>query len=105
MYALIGIAVVFAAVLGGFLLERGNPWVLLQPAELLIVGGAAAGIVMVANPPPVIRGMLRGTRAAFRPPTHNSKTFLGYMRMLYEIFCFIQRAGVVEFEKDVEDPS
>ncbi len=26
------------------------------------------------------------------------------MRMLYEIFCYIQRAGVVEFESDVEDP-
>ncbi len=26
------------------------------------------------------------------------------MRMLYEIFSFIQRAGVMEFEKDVEDP-
>lgn len=50
MYALIGIVAVFAAVLGGFLLEKGNPYVLLQPAELLIVGGAAAGIVMVANP-------------------------------------------------------
>jgi hypothetical protein len=37
MYALIGIAAVFAAVLGGFLLENGNPYVLFQPAELLIV--------------------------------------------------------------------
>lgn len=104
MHALIGIAVVFAAVIGGFLLESGNLYVLLQPAELLIVGGAAAGIVMVANPPAVIFRMWRGTLAAFRPPPHNPKSFLRYMRMLYEIFCYIQRAGVVEFESDVEDP-
>ena len=38
MLAIIGIVVVFVAVLGGFLLERGNPYVLMQPAELLIVG-------------------------------------------------------------------
>ena len=38
MLALLGIAAVFAAVLGGYLLEKGNPWVLLQPAELLILG-------------------------------------------------------------------
>ncbi len=104
MHALIGIAVVFAAVIGGFLLESGNLFVLLQPAELLIVGGAAAGIVMVANPPSVIFRMWRGTLAAFRPPPHNPKTFMRYMRMLYEIFCYIQRAGVMEFENDVEDP-
>ena len=104
MYALIGIATVFAAVMGGFLLEKGNPWVLFQPAELLIVGGAAAGIVMVANPPSVMRKMLRGAISAFRPPPRNSQSFLRYIRMLYEIFCFIQRAGVIEFENDVEDP-
>ena len=95
---------VFAAVLGGFLLEKGNLYVLLQPAELLIVGGAAAGIVMVANPPSLIRRMWRGTLAAFRPPPYNPLTFLRYMRMLYEIFSYIQRAGVAEFEKDVENP-
>ncbi|MCX6628094.1 MAG: MotA/TolQ/ExbB proton channel family protein, partial [Candidatus Solibacter sp.] len=105
MYALIGIAAVFAAVLGGFLLEKGNPWVLLQPAELLIVGGAAAGIVMVANPPSVMRKMWHGCRAAFRPPRRTRRDLLRNMRMLFEMFSFIQRAGIVEFEKDVEDPA
>lgn len=104
MYALIGIAAVFAAVLGGYLLESGNLFVLFQPAELLIVGGAAAGIVMVANPPAVIYKMWRGSLAAFRPPSRTPRTFLQSMRMLYEVFTFIQRAGVLEFEKDVEDP-
>ena len=104
MYALIGIAAVFAAVLGGFLLENGNPYVLFQPAELLIVGGAAAGIVMVANPPSVMRKMWRGCLAAFRPPSRTPQAFLRNMRMLYEIFTFIQRAGIMEFEQDVEDP-
>ncbi|MGD0778825.1 MAG: flagellar motor stator protein MotA [Candidatus Solibacter sp.] len=104
MYALIGIAAVFAAVLGGFLLESGNLYVLFQPAELLIVGGAAAGIVMVANPPALMRKMLRGCLAAFRSPPRTRQAFLRNMRMLYEIFCFIQRAGVMEFEQDVEDP-
>ena len=105
MYALIGIAAVFAAVLGGFLLEGGNTYVLFQPDELLIVGGAAAGIVMVANPPSLMRKMGRGCLMAFRPPPRTPQVFLRNMRMLYEIFCFIQRAGILEFEKDVEDPA
>jgi chemotaxis protein MotA len=104
MHALIGILAVFAAVVGGFLLERGNLFVLLQPAELLIVGGAAAGIIMVANPPTVIRRMWLGTRAAFRPPVRTPEVFLRHIRMLYEVFCFVQRAGASDLEKDVENP-
>src|SRR5664279_6363105 len=100
MVALLGIAVVFAAVFGGFLLEHGNPWVLLQPAELLIVGGAAVGIVIGANPPAVVRKMAKGCMAAFRPPRNTSPVLLRYLRMLFEVFSFIQRAGVVEFEED-----
>jgi len=104
MQAIFGILAVFLAVFGGFLLERGSLLVLLQPAELLIVGGAAAGIVAVANPPHVIRQMLEGARAAFRPATRTPQVFLRHIRMLYEVFCFVQRAGAMELEPDIEDP-
>ena len=39
MFAIIGIVVVFGAVLGGYLMEHGSVRVLVQPAELLIIGG------------------------------------------------------------------
>jgi chemotaxis protein MotA len=39
MFAIIGIVVVFGAVVGGYLMEHGNLRVLLQPAELVIIGG------------------------------------------------------------------
>jgi len=39
MFAIIGIIVVFGAVLGGYLMEHESVTVLLQPAELLIIGG------------------------------------------------------------------
>ena len=50
MFAIIGIVVVFGAVLAGYLMEHGNIKVLLQPAELVIIAGAAIGTVLVANP-------------------------------------------------------
>ena len=104
MAALLGIALVFAAVLGGFLLEQGNPYVLMQPAEALIIGGAAVGIIVVANPPEVIRKMARGAAAAFRQSVHTRQSFLRALRMLYEIFYFAQRAGNGELESHVDHP-
>lgn len=104
MLALVGIVVVFAAVFGGYMVEHGNPYVLLQPAELMIVGGAALGIVLVANSPAVIFKMLRGTFSAFRGTVHTRDSYLRNLRMLYEVFTFSQRAGIMALESDVETP-
>jgi chemotaxis protein MotA len=104
MLALIGIVLVFLAVLGGFLLEHGNIFVLLQPAELLIVGGAALGIMLVANSPAVIRKMWAGARSVFVHSPYTPAYFLRNLRMLYEVFGFVQRAGMMQLEQDVEDP-
>jgi chemotaxis protein MotA len=42
-FAIIGIVVVFGAVVAGYLMEHGHLAVLVQPAELLIIGGAGGG--------------------------------------------------------------
>jgi flagellar motor component MotA len=49
MFAIIGIVLVIGAILGGCLMEHGNVRVLIQPAELLIIGGAAAGTVLITD--------------------------------------------------------
>jgi len=48
MFAIIGILVVVGAVMGGYLMEHGNIKVLIQPAELVIIGGASLGTVLIA---------------------------------------------------------
>ena len=87
------------------MLERGNPYVLMQPAELLIVGGAAAGIILVANPPAVIRKMRHGVAAIFVASRYTREAFLRYLLMLFEVFVYSQKAGLGSLEPDVEDPS
>jgi chemotaxis protein MotA len=104
MLALGGIILVFLAVFGGYILERGNPYVLIQPAEILIVVGAALGITLVSNRPATIRKMCKGALLVFRSPVYTSAHFLSYLRMLYEVFAYVQRAGIVQLENDVEEP-
>ena len=50
MFSIIGMVVVLGAIVGGYLMEHGNLKVLMQPAELVIIGGAALGIAL-AQPP------------------------------------------------------
>lgn len=104
MLALLGIIVVFVAVLGGYVLEKGNPWVLLQPVEFLIIGGAALGIILVSNPPVVIRKMLKGLRETFHSAKHTRESYLQHLRLLFEIFSLARRSGPVILESHVEEP-
>ncbi|HBM7739336.1 TPA: flagellar motor stator protein MotA, partial [Escherichia coli] len=50
MSKIIGIIVVFASVLGGFLLSGGKIGAIIQPFEVLIIGGAALGAFLQSNP-------------------------------------------------------
>ena len=61
MFTIIGIVVVFGAVVAGYLMEHGNLKVLIQPAELVIIGGAAIGTVLIANPLHILKKIAGGT--------------------------------------------
>jgi chemotaxis protein MotA len=76
MFSIIGIVVVIGAVVGGYLMEHGNIKVLLQPAELVIIGGAAIGTLLIANPLPVIISILKGIAGVFGSGKYNKDLYL-----------------------------
>ena len=65
MISIIGIVIVLGAIAGGYLMEHGKLLVLLQPAELLIIFGAAVGTVVVANPLPTLIRIGKGLAGIF----------------------------------------
>jgi chemotaxis protein MotA len=105
MFAIIGIVVVFGAVAGGYLMEKGNLAVLMQPAELLIIGGAAAGTLLIANPPHVLGAILKGMLGAFTGSRYNKEWYLDSLKLLYEFFDQARRGGLSSLEAEVEDAS
>jgi chemotaxis protein MotA len=105
MFAIIGILVVFGAVIGGFLMEKGNLAVLMQPAELLIIGGAAAGTLLIANPPRVLSGILKGIAGAFTGSRYTKDWHLDSLKLLYEFFDLARKSGVASLEAEIEDVS
>jgi len=57
--------VVFGAVVAGYLMEHGNLRVLLQPAELVIIGDASIGTVLIGNPIYILKGIAGGIAGTF----------------------------------------
>lgn len=104
MFAIIGIVVVFGAIVGGYLMEHGNLKVLLQPAELLIIGGAAMGTMLIANPLPIIIRIGKGCAGAFLPSPFGKALYLEYLKMLNELFHYARKNGAVKLEADIEEP-
>ncbi len=104
MFAIIGIVVVFGAVLGGYLMEHGNIKVLLQPAELLIIGGAGVGTLLIANPLHILKAIAGGLPGVFKGSKFNKQWYLDSLKMMFELFTRARRDGLVAIEGDTDDP-
>lgn len=105
MFAIIGILVVFGAVIGGFLLEHGPIAVLIQPNEVLIIVGAALGTLLIANPLHTIKAVLGGVIGVFKGSQFTKKRYLESLKMLYDLFGRIRKEGPVAIENDIEKPA
>ena len=74
MFSIIGIVVVFGCIVAGYLMEHGNIKVLLQPAELIIIGGAALGTVLISNPVHTLKQMIGGLIGVFGSSKYGTTT-------------------------------
>ena len=104
MFVIIGILVVFGAVVGGYLMEHGNPRVLLQPAELIIIGGAVAGTVLAANPVHILKKIGGGIGAAFGGSKFSKARYIESLKMMYDLLNKARKEGLVALESDIEEP-
>ncbi|WP_297214089.1 MULTISPECIES: flagellar motor stator protein MotA [Thermodesulfovibrio] len=105
MTAIIGCVVVLGAVVGGYIMEHGNLSVLFQPAEVVIIFGAAIGALIIAAPPNVVVGVVKGTLSVLTGGKNYSKQdYLDVLLLLAELFTKIRKEGLISIEQDVEDP-
>jgi chemotaxis protein MotA len=105
MFAIIGIVIVFGSVLGGYLMEHGNIRVLIQPAELLVIGGAAIGTILIANPLHILKQIAAGVVSVFGGSKFTKQRYLDSLKMMYELLNKARREGLMALEGDVEDPA
>jgi chemotaxis protein MotA len=104
MFAIVGIVLVLGAVIGGFLMEKGHIEVLLQPAELLIIGGAAVGTLLAANPMHILKAIAGGLTGVLKGSKFDQKRYLNTLKMMYQFLNKVRKEGLLSVEGDVEKP-
>src|SRR5580700_6171455 len=104
MFAIIGILLVFACVVIGFLMEKGKLLVLVQPAELVTIGGAAIGTVLAANPMHVLKKLVSGLLGILKGSPYGKQRYTETLKMMFELFTKSRKEGAIAIESDVEEP-
>ena len=103
MQQIIGIAVVLATVFGGFLLGGGVLHVIWQPVELIIIGGAGFGALVLGNPRHVLAEMWLQMRKIVTTKRHGQEFQRQLLLLMYEL---LQTAagGLKALDAHVEEP-
>ena len=104
MFVFIGAVIVLGSVIGGYLMEEGNLNLLVQPAELIIIFGAAIGGFIISSPFKVIKAVQGGVLRMFKSRIYSKSDYVEALVLLSEIFYKIRKEGLVSIETDLDEP-
>lgn len=104
MLLLIGALVVLGSVAGGYVLSHGNLIMLWQPYEIIIIGGAAFGGFLTANPKHVIIETFKKVPGLLAGSHFNKALFMDLLAMMYDLFNKARKEGIIAIEADIEEP-
>ncbi|HVU25896.1 MAG TPA: motility-associated protein [Opitutus sp.] len=104
MLIFIGVFIVIASTLGGFMLAGGHPGVLLHVSEFIVIFGIALGVLVISAPTHVIKDIIHKLGAAIKGKTATRADFFDLLKLLYEIFMIGRRNGLIALEEHISDP-
>lgn len=104
MLVIIGYVAVCLAVFGGFALNGGHLAALLQPLELLMIGGGALGAFIVGNNGKAIKATLAALPSLFKGSRYTKALYMELMSLLFDILSKVRKEGLMSIEGDIDAP-
>ena len=104
MLILIGALIVLASTIGGFMLAGGQPAVLLQVSEFVVILGVGLGVLVIASPGHVLKEIVHKIKAAMFGKAASREEYTELLKLLYEIFMVGRRNGLIALEEHMGDP-
>jgi chemotaxis protein MotA len=102
----VGIVVVFGMVFGGFIIAGGHMHIIFEaaPLEMMIIGGAALGGYIIANPMKIIKAGFKLGIKAMTSKGPQKKEYLELLQMMFQLFQLFRKDGPQAVEKHIENP-
>lgn len=104
MLVIVGYIIILGAVFGGFVLSGGHIAALIQPLELLMIGGAAAGTFLASNNMKTIKAVVKSGFSVLKSSPYNKDFYRELLSLLFLIANKIKREGIITIEADINDP-
>ena len=104
MSILIGFVVIMGCVLGGYMAMGGHLGVLMQPWELVIIGGAGVGAFLIANPMSTVKDAGRAMMEAFRNQVPKEQDYLETLGVLHSLMRELRTKSRNEVEAHIDNP-
>lgn len=105
MTIIIGSLIVIGFVITGYLMAHGHLLVLFQPAEFLIIGGAAGGAFIISTPLHTIKAIISALISRITGKSVKRELFMDLLKVLHELSSLARKAGILAIEKHTEDPT
>lgn len=104
MFVIIGYLIILGCVLGGFLLAGGHLGVLMQPVEVLIIGGSAFGAFLAGNSMHTVKAALAGGTATMKGNKFNKDFYVQLLLSFNALSQKARREGLLALEAVIENP-
>lgn len=104
MFVIIGIVIVFGSIIIGYTMHGGQLGLLLVINEYIIIIGCALGSLMIATSMPIMKRVFAGSIGTMKGAKVNKSAYIELMQLLYELFQFAKREGLIALEQHVENP-
>jgi len=102
---IVGSVVTLLSVFGGYMMEGGQLGALLQPVELLMIGGAGVGAFVLGNGIKGMKATFKNIPALFRGSRYNKALYMELMSLLYVLLAKARKEGTLTLEADIDDPA
>ncbi len=104
MFVIIGLVILVVSILLGYTMHGGKIGALIQITEFIIIGGAALGSVLIANPLPDVIGSVKSIIGLLKGNPYTKARNMELLQMLYDMFMMARREGLVALDQHVENP-
>jgi chemotaxis protein MotA len=104
MFVIIGIVIVIASIMVGYVMHHGNFAVLIQINEFIILGGAGFGSFLAADGMKNLQATIKAIMGLLKPDPYSKVAYTELLKMMYQLFNVARKEGLLGLEKHIETP-